>query len=482
MAEKEAFDNKSPEHPDSETEDFASLFEASRSKIDTRVFRDQKIEGTIVSIRDDWAFVDIGYKSEAVIAREELLDKNGELKYGVGDSITAYVINKGDDIVLSIKMTAAASEQAIKDAKDAGLPVEGIVSGERKGGYTVTVFGKQAFCPFSQIDIHPGGLPSDYIGQKFTFRIMEYSDRGRNIVLSRRDILEEERAVKTEELKKTLKPGDIVQGIVRKITNFGAFVDIGGVEGLVPISELAWHRIAQVSDIVDAGEHLTVKVLDLDWPANRISLSLKQVGDDPWTTAVSKFPENSLLAGTVTRLMNFGAFVELEPGIEGLIHISNLGTGRRINHPKEVVHEGDRVEVKVLSVDPATKRIGLELQHHETDSDDPIPQIHAGDVVTGTVDSIKEYGIFIALPGRRSGLLHVSEIDDKRKSDLRNRFPLGSTITAEVIAIDEEGKKISLSLKSMEKRSESAQFKEYASDKGSGSFGTFGDLLKNKTK
>ena len=238
-------------------------------------------------------------------------------------------------------MTTAASEEALRDAKDTGLPVEGLVSAERKGGYTVSVMGKPAFCPFSQMDLQPSGKPDDYIGRKFTFRVIDYSDRGRNIVLSRRQLLEAERQEKVNDLKKTLQAGAILEGTVQNLAQFGAFVDIGGIEGLIPISELAWYRVGQASDVLSPGETVRVKVLDIDWEKNRISLSLKQTLEDPWTSVKERIKETMVLTGTVSKLMNFGAFVELEPGIEGLVHISNLGRGRRINHPKEVLSEGD---------------------------------------------------------------------------------------------------------------------------------------------
>jgi small subunit ribosomal protein S1 len=468
-----------------EQEDFTSLFEASSKQQDTRVRRDTKIEGTVVSIGSEWIFVDIGAKTEGAISREELLDDDGELKVRVGDTLSAYVVNtRAGEVLLSVKMTAAAGEDAIRGAQKSGMPVEGLVTGERKGGYTVTLFGKQAFCPFSQIDIQSGGMPDDYMGKRFSFRIAEYSDRGRNIVVSRRAIMEEERMRQAEELKKTLKPGDIIQGTVQKLAPFGAFVDIGGVEGLVPMSELAWYRVADVSDVLKTGESVTVKVMDLDWANRRISLSIKQVLEDPWTTAAQRFPEQTVIHGTVTKLMNFGAFVELEPGIEGLIHISNLGMGRRINHPKEVLSEGDSVEARVLSVDQGARRIGLELKHSvTTEGSEGQVALQSGDVVEGIVESVKDYGVFVSLPGNKTGLLHVSEIGDGRSGDLRGRFPLDSKLLVHVLSIDEASGKISLSTKTLKKNAEDQQFKEFVTGKNrESSFGTLGQLLKDKIK
>jgi small subunit ribosomal protein S1 len=466
-------------------EDFASLFEASQQSQDTRIQRDTKIEGTIVSVGEEWVFVDIGGKSEGTIARDELLDDKGEFRAKVGDPVTAYVVSTREgEILLSRKMTAAASDDAIRGAHRSGVPVEGLVTAERKGGYSVTVLGKQAFCPYSQIDLRSAGVPSDYIGQRFTFRITEFSDRGRNLVLSRREILEEERQKRVIQLKETLRPGDEVHGTVQKLAQFGAFVDIGGIEGLIPMSELAWYRVGDAADVLREGESVTVRILDLDWEKNRISLSLKQTLEDPWSSVAQRYAEETVLAGTVTKLMNFGAFVELEPGVEGLIHISNLGMGRRINHPKEAVSEGDQVQVKVISVDQEARRIGLELMFQGLEEEgSSAPELKQGDVVTGIVDSIKDYGVFVSLPSARSGLLHVSEIGDRKTGDLRNRFQTGSSIEVQILGIDPETKKISLSTKSLSRSAEDSQFKEFVGGKGGPkSLGTLGDLLKDKIK
>jgi len=466
-------------------EDFASLFEASERSQDMRIQRDTKVEGTIVSIGEEWVFVDIGAKSEGTIAREELLDDNREFQAKVGDPVTAYVVSTREgEILLSRKMTAAASDDAIRGAHRSGVPVEGLVTEERKGGYSVAVLGKQAFCPYSQMDLRSAGVPSDYVGKRFTFRIAEFSDRGRNLVLSRREILEEERLKQVAQLKKTLKAGDEVQGTVQKLAPFGAFVDIGGIEGLIPMSELAWYRVGEVADVLRQGESVTVRILDLDWDNNRISLSLKQTLEDPWSSVSQRYAEETVLTGTVTKLMNFGAFVQLEPGVEGLIHISNLGMGRRINHPKEAVSEGEEVQVRVITVDQGARRIGLELLFQGSEGEGSSqPELKEGDVVTGTVDSIKDYGVFVSLPGGKSGLLHISEISDKKTGDFRNRFQVGSSLEVQILGVDSETKKISLSTKSLSRSAEQSQFKQFVTDKGGAkSLGTLGDLLKDKIK
>lgn len=475
------FDENGVRETEGNEEDFAALLQSSEVPREAQIRRDAKVEGTVVSVSQDWIFVDIGGKSEGAIARDELLDHEGNTAVKVGDKLSAYVVSaRPGEIHLSVKMTSAASEEAVRGAFQSGVPVEGLVQAERKGGYTVAVFGKPAFCPHSQIDLPPAAAPENYVGKRFTFRIVEYSDRGRNIVISRREILEEERLKKREDLKRTLKPGDVVTGTVQKTAPFGAFVELGGVDGLIPMSELAWYRVSDAADVVSPGQQVSVRVLDLDWANNRISLSLKQTGEDPWVSAVSRFPEQSIVSGTVTKLMQYGAFVELEPGIEGLIHVSNLGTGRRISHPRELVSVGDSVHVRVLSVDSSARRIGLELLSSE--AEEGAPELNEGQVVSGVVDSVKDYGVFVSLPGGKSGLLHLSEIAGaKAGGDLRQRFAPGGTIDVEIIAIDPESKKISLSTKRLSRKIEDSHFKSYSeSATQRSSFGTLGDLLKDK--
>lgn len=474
-------------HPLSETheEDFAELFEASGRGREPHIQRDDRVEGRVVSVGEEWVFVDIGAKSEGVISAEELRDEHGNLSVRVGDSLTAYVVNiREGEIRLSVKMTAAASEDALRSAHRAGVPVEGLVIGERKGGFTVKVFGKEAFCPYSQIDLHHATSPEEYLHKRFTFRVTEYSDRGRNIVLSRREILEEERLKHITKLKESLSPGDVVTGMVQNLTNFGAFVDLGGIHGLIPMSELAWYRVDKSSDILTPGQTVTVRILELDWAHNRISLSLKQTTEDPWISVLDRYKEQTIVTGTVTKLMNYGAFVQLEPGVEGLIHISNLGTGRRISHPREVLSEGESVEVKVLSVDRDARRIGLELLVSKPEAEaEPQIELVPGIVVTGVVESVRDYGVFVGFPGGKTGLLHVSQIDDAAPGDFRKRFPLGSIIEVQVLTVNPDTGRIALSTKTLKDREEEAHVRDYAAVREvRPSLGTLGDLLKQRER
>lgn len=470
--------------PDDMEEDFAALFEASNRADHETIIRDGKINGIVVSIGDEWVFVDIGGKSEGAISKEELLDSEKRLDLKIGDPITAYVIAQRDgDVLLSVKMTHAASEDAVRGAYNSGAPVEGLVTEERKGGYSVSVFGRTAFCPYSQVDIVSGGLPEDFIGKKFFFKITDFSDRGRNIVLSRREVLEEERRQKVNQLKQTLAEGDVVSGVVRKIAQFGAFVDIGGPDGLVPISELAWSRVESVSDVISVGDEISVKITGLDWDKNRITLSLKQVQENPWDSITSRFHEGLETVGVVTRLTNFGAFVELEPGIEGLVHISNFGMGRRINHPREVVNPGELIKIRIISVNMDEKRLSLELipAVQPTGSEEPTVEIVEGMITGGEVQAIKDYGLFVSLPGGKTGLLRNVEIGDFSPRELRKKYPVGSKISVKVISVEPEIRRIGLSLKALEHADELNQAKEYlTAGRSRKSFGTLGELLKSK--
>jgi len=489
MEDKELDGIPEEEMPDAaqeeEEEDFSALFEASLKKVKKRVQADSKVTGTVVSIGEEWAFVDIGGKSEGVIAAQELLNENGEPTVSIGDPIAAYVVSTRDgETVLSVKMTAAASGEALEGAYRSGLPIEGVVASERKGGYQVMVFGKEAFCPYSQMDLRGVSAPEGYIGKKLVFRITDYENGGRNIVLSRRQILEEERQKKVDQLRQSLHVGDLVSATVTKLAPYGAFADIGGIEGLIPMSELAWRRLASASDVLAPGETVTVKVLDLDWKGGRISLSLKATQEDPWATAAERYTEGAIMTGQVMRLAPFGAFVQLEPGIEGLLHISSLGLGRRVTHPKEVVSEGEELQVRIASVDATARRIGLELSFPSSDDREGMQEeLEQGAILAGTVDAVKPYGAFVLLPGGKTGLLHISEMAGDTTGDLRRKYPQGSSVTVQVVKVDPGSGKISLSTKGLEEAEESLAFKAYRGEKGgAGSFGTLAALFKKASR
>lgn len=354
-------DNNTFMHEAEDDKSFAELFEGSFKK-PSRLEPGQKIDTVIVKITNDWIFLDLGGKSEGCLDKKELLDSEGNLTAREGDKISAYFLSSANNEKLfTTKVTGgAAGAQFLEEAFHNRIPIEAVVEKEIKGGYEIKIAGSiRGFCPYSQMGLHRTEDPQAYIGQKLLFKIAEYRDNGRTLVLSNRKILEQERAKLRDELKKTLTKDMTVKGVVTSLRPFGAFIDIGGIEGLLPISEVGWSRVDDLSLVLSQGQEVEVKVLDLDWDKNKFSFSLKAALPDPWQELSARFPEESVHSGKVVRLAQFGAFVNLAPGIDGLIHISQLGQGKRINHPRDVVAEGQAIEVRVLKVDTENKRISL---------------------------------------------------------------------------------------------------------------------------
>jgi len=347
------------DYPQTDEEDFSALFEASLKKKRKQTLSDSKVIGTVVSVGEEWTFVDMGEKSEGVIATQELLDEDGRPSVAVGDPITAYIVKARDgEILLSVRMTAGATSEALEGAYRSGLPVEGIVVAERKGGYQVKVSGKEAFCPYSQMDLRGVSAPEGYVGKKLVFRISTYERGGRNIIVSRRQILEEERQQRLEQLRQSVHVGDVVSGKVTRLVPYGAFVDIGGVEGLIPMSELAWRRVGSPSDVLTSGETVTVKILDLDWKRERISLSRKATLEDPRASVAERYPEGTMLTGEVEHVAPFGVFVRLPEGESGLVHVSEIA-GDTPGDLRRKYPEGSSIRVHVLKADPESGKISL---------------------------------------------------------------------------------------------------------------------------
>jgi small subunit ribosomal protein S1 len=344
-------------------ESFADMFEKSYVQRD-RLEPGQMVETTIVKISGDWIFLDLGGKGEGYLEKKEMIDESGNLLAKEGDRVRAYFMSsENNEMHFTTKIGSGPGKQnQLEDAWKNGIPVDGTVAKEIKGGFEVKVGGTvRAFCPFSQMGIRRDENQADYIGRSLSFTIAEYAEGGRNIVLSRRAILDQEKREKKQALKETLKEGAKIRGKVTSIQKFGAFVDIGGVEGLLPVSEIAWTRTEKVSDLLSVGQEVEVIIKKLDWDSDRFSFSLKDALPDPWDLVEGAFPVGSYHTGTVSRIAAFGAFVTLKEGVDGLIHISKMGAGRRINHPREVVKEGQSVEVQVEAVDLAARRISLAL-------------------------------------------------------------------------------------------------------------------------
>ncbi len=471
--------------PEQETEDFGAFLEQHMASLRTEFEVGDKIAGKVAAIDKNSIFVNIGARTEGILDRHEFTDEDGELKIAVGDRVEAFCVGTGEDgVQLTTRMSGAVVDTTLEDAYASGIPIEGRVAGERKGGFEVEVAGRKAFCPFSQIDIFKQDAAA-YIGERLTFLITAYEDGGRNIVLSRRRLLEQERSKQKEELKNSLRTGDVVEGTVTRLVPFGAFVDLGGVEGLIHVSELGWGHGIKPEDLLSEGEKVEVMVQEMDWEQERISLSLKHAQGDPWNKILegNEYQVGRHYEGTVTNIAPFGAFVQLEPGIEGLVHISKLGAGRRINTPNEVVKIGETVEVSIERVDIEQRRISLsmdetvagEVEEEESEG------ITEGSKVTGTVDGIKDFGVFIRLPDGRSGLLHVSQIELQGSSNrlraLHKMFPEGSAV--EVVVKKIENDRVSLTLPStLEKEAEQNDISSF-SGQDTKNLGSIGDLLDN---
>jgi len=342
---------------------FAEMFQETAASTKDRLRPGQKIEATVVRIAKEWIFLDLGAKSEGAVARNEFTDAEGNLTVAEGDRVQVYFLSeKRNERLFTAKVSGGAAAGHLDEACQSGIPVEGTVTAETKGGFEVRFSGSvRAFCPFSQMEMRRIESAEEYLGKKFAFRVTKYGEHGKNIVVSRRALLEEERAQQKEALQESLAIGQTVKGVITSIRDFGAFVDIGGIEGLIPVSEIAWGRIEDIHERLAVGQEVTVTVLKLEWDKDRYSFSLKDALPDPWEGIGGMFTEGSIVTGKVVRLTDFGAFVALAPGIDGLVHISKLGAGRRISHPREVVQVGDALEVKIDSVDPEKKRLSLSL-------------------------------------------------------------------------------------------------------------------------
>ncbi|MDH3349102.1 MAG: 30S ribosomal protein S1 [Desulfobulbaceae bacterium] len=347
-------------------ESFSNLFEEKTVSI-SKIKPGDKIKAAIAEISGENIFLDIGQKSEGVLAASELRDENNEISLKTGDSVEVYFLStrRGEMIFTTRLGSGQTSNTELEEAFHSQIPVSGTVEKEIKGGYQVSLAGTRTFCPYSQMDIRRVEDPESRIGQTVTFLITEFSQGGRNIIVSARKILERERAEQRKELEKTLHEDMRIAGTVTSLRDFGAFVDIGGVDGLIPISELAWGRIEKVEEILHVGQQVEVIIKKLDWNSNRISLSLKATLSDPWDSALETYQLGSIHSGIVSNLMDFGAFVTLAPGIDGLLHISKLGAGRKIRHPREVLEQGQEITVRVEKIDLENKRISLEPEDYK---------------------------------------------------------------------------------------------------------------------
>jgi small subunit ribosomal protein S1 len=461
-------------------EDFATLF--ARHEARRALERGQVVKGRVIQIGDEHVFVDVGGKGEAWIERGELTDEQGTLKVKVGDEIEATVVATGDEIRLSHRLRQGAqAREALGVAAQTGVPVEGRVAGVIKGGYEVTVAGLRAFCPFSQMDVRRPDSEQDYVGRVLEFRVTKFAEGGRNVVVSRRALLEEQAAKAAEETRKKIAPEAVLPGRVVSLADFGAFVDLGGVQGLVPMSEISHARVERAGDRLSVGQPVTVKVLRIDDAKGRITLSLKALEGDPWAAVPERLHERQVVSGRARRATEFGVFVELLPGVDGLLHASEIPRHRSAEL-REAVAAGAEIAVMIIGVDVAKRRIALALAPEGAAVGERMASaVAVGAVLTGAVERVEPFGVFVRLGPGQTGLVPNAELGAQRGADVRKAFPPGSEMKVLVLAIEEGGRRIRLSREKALAQEEQAETQAYVKGAGKGGFAmTLGDFLKNR--
>jgi len=436
------------------TESFALLFEESLNELETRP--GAIVKGTVVAIENGYVLVDAGLKSESSIPVEEFKNAAGELEIEVGAEVDV-ALDAVEDGFGETKLSRDKAkrheawiqlEKAYEDAET----VVGIINGKVKGGFTVELNGIRAFLPGSLVDVRPVRDTAHLENKELEFKVIKLDQKRNNVVVSRRAVIESENSVERDELLASLQEGMEVKGIVKNLTDYGAFVDLGGVDGLLHITDMAWKRVKHPSEIVNVGDEINVKVLKFDRERTRVSLGLKQLGEDPWVAIAKRYPEGTKLSGRVTNLTDYGCFVEIEEGVEGLVHVSEMDWTNKNIHPSKVVNVGDEVEVMVLDIDEERRRISLGLKQCKANPWQQFAEMQAkGDRVTGKIKSITDFGIFIGLEGGIDGLVHLSDISWNVAGEEAVRdFKKGDEISAVVLAVDAERERISLGIKQIE--------------------------------
>jgi small subunit ribosomal protein S1 len=469
---------------------FEELLKASSEAPGRKLFPGDKVSGKVFKVSKDSVFVELGGKSEGIADIQEFLDKEGNLTVKQGDWVEMRVASTRDGIHLTkgMKVQGGDALGMLREAKESLIPVEGRVAGVVKGGFEVNLSGTRAFCPIGQIDLQFCEKPEEHVGARYSFRIMEIKEKGKNIIVSRRGLLEEEREKKSKETLARLKPGLECEGRVTKLADFGAFVDIGGVEGMVHISEISHGRISHPSEVLKPDQQVKVKVLKFEADKDgrpKISLSLKALEPDGWEKGFG-FEEGEIIRGKVSKLTDFGAFVEVAPGVDGLVHISEISY-ERVSHPSRLLHEGDGVDVLIMGIDRQAHRISLSIKEaavknrmEEEGEGSDRARLEVGQVLRGIVEDSKPYGIFVRLPQlgpKVRGLLPMEELNDSGKRGVKKKFPRGQEIQVEIISIDGTGK-IRLSQKVIDEREDRESYRKYLEkDEKNGKLGTLGDIF-----
>lgn len=435
------------------TESFAQLFEESLQNIETRP--GSIVRGIVVAIDKDVVLVDAGLKSESAIPVEQFKNAQGELEIQVGDEIDvaldAVEDGFGETILSREKAKRHEAWLMLEKAYEEAETVTGVINGKVKGGFTVELNGIRAFLPGSLVDVRPVRDTTHLEGKELEFKVIKLDQKRNNVVVSRRAVIESESSAERDQLLENLQEGMEVKGIVKNLTDYGAFVDLGGVDGLLHITDMAWKRVKHPSEIVNVGDEITVKVLKFDRERTRVSLGLKQLGEDPWVAIAKRYPEGTKLTGRVTNLTDYGCFVEIEEGVEGLVHVSEMDWTNKNIHPSKVVNVGDVVEVMVLDIDEERRRISLGLKQCKSNPWQQFAETHnKGDRVEGKIKSITDFGIFIGLEGGIDGLVHLSDISwNVAGEEAVREYKKGDEIAAVVLQVDAERERISLGVKQL---------------------------------
>ena len=435
-------------------ESFAALFEESQSRQEMRI--GEVITAEVVRIDDNFVVVNAGLKSESYIPKEEFMTDGGVMDAKIGDFISVAIESLengfGETRLSRDKAKRLASWLDLEDALEKGRIVQGMVNGKVKGGLTVMVNGIRAFLPGSLVDIRPVKDTAPYENKAMDFKVIKLDRKRNNVVVSRRAVLEVTQGEERQKLLANLQEGAVVKGIVKNITDYGAFVDLGGIDGLLHITDLAWRRVKHPSEVLTVGDEVQAKILKFDQEKNRVSLGMKQLGEDPWVGLGRRYPTGTRLFGKVSNLTDYGAFVEIETGIEGLVHVSEMDWTNKNVHPSKVVQLGDEVEVMVLEIDEERRRISLGMKQCMANPWEEFSMNHKkGEKVRGQIKSITDFGIFVGLPGNIDGLVHLSDLSWSLPGEeaVRN-YKKGDEVEAVVLAIDMERERISLGVKQMD--------------------------------
>ncbi len=409
--------------------------------------------GKVVQINDDVVMVDVGYKTEGQVRIAELQDIDGTLTVSVGDDIEVVVNSKKDDSLILSRNKAVNVKvwNDVKTACEANCTMQGNVLERVKGGFSVDI-GIPAFLPGSQVDIRPVKDYDKYIGQTLDFHVLKYDRKRNNVVLSRKTVLDIERQEEKEKTLSNIEEGKIIEGVVKNITDYGLFIDLGGIDGLLHVTDISWGRIKHPSENFSRGDTLAVKILTFDREKERVSLGLKQMAENPWDNIMDRYSVDSIVEGSVVNIMDYGAFIELEPGVEGLVHISEMFWTKKMKHPSKLLLIGDIVKVKILDVDPENKRISLGLKQTMPNPWEALAEKYPpGSMVTGKIRNVTDFGIFVGIESEIDGLIHVSDISwRKRVKHPAELYKKGDEIDAVVLNIDVENEKFSLGIKQLE--------------------------------